>query len=232
MRVTTIRQRRLERSGGIEVSTDVYDIHSLLWPVLALGHVENKKSNEWYTPAKYIEAAREVMGGIDLDPASCWEANQAVKASKYYSIEDNGLAQEWRAECVWLNPPYGNDSTWPHGKRSGLARWALKALEEYQKGNIKQCIMLLLARTDQHWFKSIWNYPICFSDHSVRFFLPHKSTHLPGRNFDSHMWGTCFVYLGTHEQKFIDIFSQFGRIAKAVDTPRQAVVPLPLWETH
>ena len=37
-------------------------------------------SPRWHTPAEYIEAAREVMGSIDLDPASCHIAQQAVKA--------------------------------------------------------------------------------------------------------------------------------------------------------
>ncbi len=62
--------------------------------------------DEWYTPAPVIEAARRLMGSIDLDPASCETANQVVKATRYFTISDDALQQDWSGN-VWCNPPFG-----------------------------------------------------------------------------------------------------------------------------
>lgn len=177
------------------------------------------KSNEWYTPARYIEAARSVMGGIDLDPASCELANRTVRAKRYYSKEDDGLTKPWHGR-VWLNPPYG---------RGNQTQFISKITQEYQKGNVSQAIVLSEADTDASWFQPLWSHLICFCNHIVHFYRPayeRTKKHPTG----VHMFGTCLAYLGSHELLFIEVFSQFGRIAKAIDTPRQRVTPQSLWE--
>lgn len=70
---------------------------------------------EYYTDPRIVEAAREVMGGIDLDPASCKYANDNfVKARCYYSLrqEDDsacigvdGLSHHWFGK-LFLNHPF------------------------------------------------------------------------------------------------------------------------------
>jgi DNA N-6-adenine-methyltransferase (Dam) len=192
-----------------------------------------QKSNEWYTPSKYVEAAREVMGGIDLDPASCAEANMVVKASKFYTKHDNGLEQPWYGN-VWLNPPFermnashygvgGGGFLTSGGGKSKMSFFVNKLIREYQAGMIQQAVLLTMPKTEAQWFRPLWDYPISFPDHRVLFNRPKGLER-------GQMFGTIFVYLGSNEQKFIDIFSTFGTIAKRVSTPRQTVTPLSLWE--
>jgi hypothetical protein len=38
---------------------------------------------EWYTPQPYIDAAREVLGTIDLDPATSLQAQERIQAARF-----------------------------------------------------------------------------------------------------------------------------------------------------
>jgi len=156
-------------------------------------------SNEWYTPALYIEAARSVMGGIDLDPASCEMANRAVKATRYYTQSENGLAQPWHA-LIWLNPPF-----------SEQGKWCKKLLREYERGAISHAV-----------FQGLWRYPICFADHQVIFNRPGASPY-------HIYHGVCFVYLGPNEARFIEVFSKFGTVVQRVSPATVQPCNLELW---
>lgn len=187
--------------------------------------VAHCKSNEWYTPAKYIEAAREVMGGIDLDPASCEMANRTVQATRYYDEATNGLLQRWEG-CVWLNPPYGRI----HPERKGSTKsyqllFIQKLLRAYADGNIEQAICLIIGTSCfMRWFQPLWNYPLCFHDGRIIFDMPDGTQSDFG-------FGNIIAYLGPNEQTFIDIFSKFGTVARRVSPPPAKPATPSLWDS-
>lgn len=166
---------------------------------VALGGLKESVHVDWYTPAPYIEAARDVLGGIDLDPASSPMANETVGASRYYTEDDNGLIREWLGR-VWLNPPYG----------SGSGLFTTKLVEEYQATRTTAAILLLNAYGfDSHWFQPLWDHPICFTNHRVQFTSPARETGGPAN-------ANLFVYLGPDKDRFLSTFSQFGAIVERV----------------
>ena len=93
-----------------------------------------ERSYEYYTP-KDVAAARQRMGPIDLDPASCDKANETIQAVQYFTEEQDGLTLPWHGR-VWLNPPFGK---W--------GAWAPKVLEECGSGRVVDVCVVLPTRT-------------------------------------------------------------------------------------
>jgi hypothetical protein len=193
--------------------------------LIPIDPIENNllgKSNEWYTPSRYIEAAKEVMGGIDLDPASSEVANKTVKAARYYTIKDNGLLQDWRGR-IWLNPPYGRTTKMQGQHKSTIYLFTEKLIKSYESGEVEQAIILATTEVNARWFYPLWKYPICIPDHRVHFMVDEKLEKY------CQMFGTCFAYLGPNEAHFTEVFSRFGHVVKTVGRPAPKPIALDLW---
>jgi ParB family chromosome partitioning protein len=153
---------------------------------------------EWYTPAVYIEAARKVLKQIDLDPASCAEANETVKASHMFTTEDDGLSQDWLGK-VFLNPPYGHD---------GASRFIPYLIDQFARENVTAAIALVNSHcTDSQWFQALWEHTLCFTDHRIDFAAGGM-----GRAGSTH--GSVFVYLGPDQRRFAGTFGKFGAVVR------------------
>lgn len=157
-------------------------------------HVSSSGENEWYTPPEYIEAARQVMGSIDLDPASCEAAQANVKAKRFFSIDQDGLSQAWFGN-VWLNPPYSKDC---------IGLFAEKLV--FEANRFDQAIVLVNNATDTEWFHKIAAIAsaICFLQGRVRFF------NKDGKRANAPVQGQAVIYIGPGVQRFINRFCGLG----------------------
>lgn len=153
--------------------------------------VNNSGDDEWYTPAEYIESAREVMGTIDLDPASNDFANRTVRASEYYTAETNGLEREWYGN-VWLNPPYST---------SLIKQFADKVAES----NFEQAVVLVNNATETVWFRRLLEKAtaIIFPTGRIRFEKTDGAKNVP-------LQGQAFIYYGEQPEKFLAVFGKYG----------------------
>ena len=96
----------------------------------------SSKSNEWETPIEFFKELDEEFH-FTLDPCS---THENAKCEKHFTIEENGLAQSWKGETVFCNPPYGRE----------LPKWIEKWSREAGGGTL--VVMLIPARTDTRAF--------------------------------------------------------------------------------
>lgn len=159
-------------------------------------HVANNSGeNEWYTPQSYIDAARAVMGGIDLDPASSAIANKTVQAATFHTAETNGLEKPWNGR-IWLNPPYAQPL---------VAQFINKLADELADGHTEQAIVLTNNATETRWWQTLTEdaNAICFLHGRVKFLDPAGQPGAP-------LQGQTIVYHGTHTDRFQDEYGDMG----------------------
>jgi ParB family chromosome partitioning protein len=119
-----------------------------------------------------MDVAREVMGGIDLDPASCEEANKTVGATHFFTREDgeNVFHIPWDGR-VFLNPPgpvKGDKTT-----KGIVNRFWEKLVEEWKDGRVTQAVFVCFSieqlQTLQNTLYSPFQFFICVPKKRVAF---------------------------------------------------------------
>ncbi len=93
----------------------------------------NGNGRDWRTPPEVFGPLHAEFD-FTLDP--CCTAETA-KCAKFYTEAENGLAQDWSGERVFMNPPYGRE----------IAPWTRKARESNAL-----VVGLLPASTDLRWW--------------------------------------------------------------------------------
>lgn len=156
----------------------------------------NTGNNEWYTPPEFIEAARGVMGGIDLDPASSEIAQQTVQAAKFFTADDDGLRHPWKAR-VWLNPPYSSDL---------CPKFVEKLCEHIEAEEVWEAILLVNNATETRWFQRAARLAtaICFPSSRIKFLNED------GDPIGAPLQGQAIFYFGEKGHVFATVFSRFG----------------------
>lgn len=163
-----------------------------------LPHVANNSgNNEWYTPPEFIQAARDVMGEIDLDPASSEVANETVGADRFFTEEDNGLSKPWSGR-VWMNPPYAQPL---------CSQFCERVSKAYADSEIESAIVLVNNATETRWFQGMLEKAsaVCFLLGRVKFLRPEGLAGAP-------LQGQAILYFGEHGERFLEVFSQFGKV--------------------
>jgi phage N-6-adenine-methyltransferase len=198
----TIRRDRQGAPNGASEGVQDVELETLPAPNDApVPHVARATGeNEWYTPKEYIDAARRVLGQIDLDPASTAEANEVVRAATFYAIEDNGLAQHW-AGRVWMNPPYAKEL---------IEAFMQKMAHHYLAGEVTAAIVLVNNATETDWFQAVARHAsaICFPNGRVRFWGPDGVKGAP-------LQGQAVLYLGDDAPNFASAYGAFGLVLHA-----------------
>lgn len=202
----------------------------------------SSETGEHYTPPHIVSAARNALAGfINLDPASCEEANLTVRADRIFTREDDGFTKPWHGH-VFLNPPGGLSDDRQrtvkakcretgscglppghvhNGVQASQKKWWFKLAREFADGRVRDaifvCFSVELLQNAQVETPAGLTTPL---DHALCFPARRVAYVKPGGEVGTQPpHASCIVYLGPDPDRFARAFRDIGRvlIQRAVD---------------
>lgn len=160
-------------------------------------------SVEWYTPESILDVCRSVTGRFALDVASDVVANETVKASRFFLIEDDALNKDWVGP-YWCNPPYD---------RSGIQWEFVKKAANYASS--VEGFVLVKAAVETKGFEPLYNADaLCFISSRVYFGL--RTAKGVKWDYGPARWPSALAYFGPKREKARQALSKLGTVVAKV----------------
>lgn len=176
-------------------------------------------AKDWCTPPSIVDSVHKVFGGaIALDP--CSNEHSLVSADKSYLLPDHdGLVESWDYPTIYVNPPYGSDTS--RGTR--IADWFARMAEAAGRGS-EVIALVPVATNTGHWKSYV--YPVasavCF------LYAPRVRFYINGVEDRKGAPMSCAViYYGTDADKFAVEFSSHGAVVPLAAVRLPTATPKP-----
>ena len=170
---------------------------------MSAGRKNTSIKKDWNTPPKYVQAVLDVFGNVDLDP--CSNHFSLMPAVNKFTLPVNGLEQSWNYPKIYVNPPYGRDSQ----NGTSLYDWIEKGVFTHDQFDSELIYLIPVATNTRHFKQFIFKRftCICFlEDTRLKFYNEGKE------DAKGAPMACCMCYIGRrHINKFIEIFSQYGK---------------------
>lgn len=169
----------------------------------------SSRTDQWFTPPHVISMVRRVLGDIDLDPASCVEANSIVGARRIITKQEDGLTTPWLCanQSIYLNPPGGKLNN------KSVVRLFWERLQSHRDSFNHAVFMAFSAEalqtTQGRPFAAMTRFPLCIPAKRIRFVAANG---VPGLA-PSH--SNAIVYVPgriNHTEAFVSTFRSLGDI--------------------
>lgn len=170
-------------------------------------------SDEYATPPWLWRKLARPLGGFDVDPASGAESTPI--ADTRYTKEDDGLSKAWHGD-VWLNPPFGDQSSTGNGSRD---EWLQKARQEVNRPEVRTVTVLLPVDTSTAWFhEHVVEAPVlCLMDGRIEF-----EGEQPEETGNTS-FATCLSVFGNPPDELAETLEDIGAVFRGREYHRSTV---------